>query len=209
MAVLGDGEVVKELNVHCTKMTMEDAILLFYTGNYTEAQWDSMVLAVNKLMKPGFDFEQHMVSWAHVCASLSPSTMVLKKRLFSNGRTISGRLNHLRLVYGSWNGMQRSLPFFLPSVENLQAVLKALSVVHEQTNQPKADLETLQAAVDAFASNVRIFEWDKTPAPFRYRLKFYDHAIMDMSLRWLGICKSRAYHCPWCPVNSSRRATRW
>jgi hypothetical protein len=41
-------------------------------------------------------------------------------------------------------------------VENLQAVFKALSVVHEQINQPKADLETLQAAVDAFASNVRI-----------------------------------------------------
>jgi hypothetical protein len=52
MAVLGDSEVVKELNVHCTKMTMEDAILLFYTGNYTEAQWDSMALAVNKQMKP-------------------------------------------------------------------------------------------------------------------------------------------------------------
>jgi hypothetical protein len=70
MAVLGDSEVVKELNVHCTKMNMEGAILLFYTGNYTEAQWDSMALAVNKLMKPGFDFEQHMVKvLGHVCAS--------------------------------------------------------------------------------------------------------------------------------------------
>jgi hypothetical protein len=176
MAVLGDRKVVKELNVHCTKMTMEDAILLFYIGNYTEAQWDSMALAVNKLMKPGFDFEQHMVN------VLGPRLRKpLSKYHDAHVEAVFKRQDEIWAAEPLVTGLRElerdaEVAAF---VENLQAVFKALSVVHKQINQPKADLETLQAAEDAFASNVRIFEWDKTPAPFRYRLKLYDHAIMD------------------------------
>jgi hypothetical protein len=50
IAVLGDAQVAQELGTANMKMSLEDAIVLFYTGNYNELQWNQMAKSVNKLM---------------------------------------------------------------------------------------------------------------------------------------------------------------
>jgi hypothetical protein len=50
VAVLGCSEVERELGVHKIRMDMDEAILLYYSGKYSELQWDTMAKSVNKLM---------------------------------------------------------------------------------------------------------------------------------------------------------------
>jgi hypothetical protein len=49
-AVLKDDDVSAEFTFQSTRMTIEDAVMLFFMGNYSEVQWDQMAKAVNQLM---------------------------------------------------------------------------------------------------------------------------------------------------------------
>jgi hypothetical protein len=60
----------------------------------------------------------------------------------------------------------------------LKAVLDTLSEIHRQLSIPEPDLEVLSAAVETLKNQVGTFELHGTRAPCRYRLKFYDHAVM-------------------------------
>jgi hypothetical protein len=66
-------------------------------------------------------------------------------------------------------------------VRDLKGVFAALSVVHKQVSIPDPDLDAMQKASQLFASNscARTFEFGGTPRPCRYRLKFYDHAVIN------------------------------
>jgi hypothetical protein len=52
LAALGDSEVEQELGLVNMRMSHEDAIVLFYTGAYSNVQWNAMASSINKLMDP-------------------------------------------------------------------------------------------------------------------------------------------------------------
>lgn len=64
-------------------------------------------------------------------------------------------------------------------VGDLIGIFDNLSTVHKQVSIPNPDLQALRAAKTAFLSRVKTFEFEGTPAPCRYRLKFYDHAVIS------------------------------
>jgi hypothetical protein len=49
-AVLKDAQVVETLELKTVKMDIESAIILFYTGNYSEVQWEKLSTSVNSIM---------------------------------------------------------------------------------------------------------------------------------------------------------------
>jgi hypothetical protein len=49
-AVLGYSDVQEKMGIKSRSMSFEDAVVLFYAGNYSYAQWDAMAASVNKLM---------------------------------------------------------------------------------------------------------------------------------------------------------------
>jgi hypothetical protein len=64
-------------------------------------------------------------------------------------------------------------------VQELRRVFAALLEVHKQVSIPKPSMSTMRKASHEFASSVKFFEFEGTPQPCRYRLKFYDHAVID------------------------------
>jgi hypothetical protein len=49
VAVLGDSGVDKELSIRAMQMDTEDAIVLYYSGNYSEEQWNATAQTVNRI----------------------------------------------------------------------------------------------------------------------------------------------------------------
>jgi hypothetical protein len=65
-------------------------------------------------------------------------------------------------------------------LQDLKGVMEALASIHQQLSLPEPNIGVLEDAVKAFAKHVKSFADDPTtPAPCRYRLKFYDHAILS------------------------------
>jgi hypothetical protein len=76
-------------------------------------------------------------------------------------------------------------------VRDLKGVFAALSVVHKQVSIPDPDLDAMQKASQSFASCARTFEFGGTPRPCRYRLKFYDHAVINHIVDMSKVLKER------------------
>jgi truncated hemoglobin YjbI len=63
-------------------------------------------------------------------------------------------------------------------VKDLKRVFEALAIVHREVTVATPNMEALETAVRAFMLNHSTFTDDVCLAPIRYRLKFYDHAII-------------------------------
>jgi hypothetical protein len=64
-------------------------------------------------------------------------------------------------------------------IRHLKNVFCALSEVHKQVSSANPSIPALQRARDVFSVSVDVFEKQTTPLPCRYRLKFYDHAVLE------------------------------
>lgn len=81
IAVLGESEVEKELGIKCMKMSMEDAVVLFYSGNYSHVQWDTMAAAVNRMMDANL---------RKMFGRAVPTVRAMLKHLKSDGALLEG-----------------------------------------------------------------------------------------------------------------------
>lgn len=124
----------------------------------------------------GFDFEEHMVSVL--------GTSMRKPLTKYHGAQIEMAFKRRDEVFAAEplaSGMAalQQDPEVRELVQELRRVFAALSEVHKQVSIPKPSMSTMRKASHEFASSVKIFEFEGTPQPCRYRLKFYDHAVID------------------------------
>lgn len=65
-------------------------------------------------------------------------------------------------------------------VADLKTLWEALALVHQQVQKATPDMQALKDAVDAYRKTISTFvDNECIPAPCRYRIKYYDHAIME------------------------------
>jgi hypothetical protein len=89
-------------------------------------------------------------------------------------------------------------------VTDLRHIFRELSVMHCELNKPNPELQVVEQARAKFEACSRIFVCMGVLAPFAYKIKFYDHALMRRRhgharvplLRWAWIqagegCRSR------------------
>jgi hypothetical protein len=124
----------------------------------------------------GFDFEEHLVTVLGQ-KMLCPLTQF-------HGSQVEAMFKHQDAVWqeeplASGIKALEDDPAVKNLVQDLKSTFEALAVVHQQVNKAQPNMEELKVAIDGFSTSVKSFVHAGTLKPCRYKLMFYDHALMS------------------------------